>query len=180
MTHLSKKDKEWIEAYSEGDTIFYKSNKDNIDTMVVNRIDIKDNWIPFVTGTSPGCEMSIGSAIIYTTISHRGEAMKYNIWIARTDYFGPLTYDITLDNRVSKPIMHGHYPSIQLVDKNMTIDDTNSKILEINDSTLEIYKREYGSNIKRARLDKEKGLLYYEFEDGERFTFYKRIHKSNQ
>lgn len=55
----------------------------------------------------------------------------------------------------------------------MTIDDNNSELIEA-------FKQVKGSNIKRARLDKEKGLLYYEFEDGERFTFYKRIHKSNQ
>ena len=180
MTHLSKKDMEWVNAYHEGDTVIYKSNKGNIDTMIVDRIDIKDNWIPFVTGTSPGAEKSIGSASIHSTINHRGVHMKYNIWIARTDYIGPLTYRVILDNRISTPLDRDVYPIIKLINKNMTIDDNNSEMLIGTDSVLGIYKREYGSNIKKARLHKEKGLLFYEFEDGERFTFFKRIHKSSQ
>ncbi|MGN0209551.1 MAG: hypothetical protein ACI391_00350 [Muribaculaceae bacterium] len=172
MTHLSKKDKEWVNAYHEGDTVIYKSNKGNIDTMIVDEVVINDNWNP-IANVGPGGNVSIGAAHIRASVFHQGDTINYHLWIARTDYFGPIKYQIDFDSRMSKDAFEEYYPDIVLNDENLTIDDRNSEILNYR-------KREYGSNIKRARLDKEKGLLYYEFEDGERFTFYKRIHKSNQ
>ena len=172
MTHLSKKDKEWVNAYHEGDTVIYKSNKGNIDTMIVDEVVINDNWNP-IANIGPGGNVSIGDSHIRASLYHQGEVMKYHLWIARTDYFGPLRYEFYLDSRISKDVFSNYYPNIVLNNQNLTIDDNNSELIEA-------FKQVKGSNIKRARLDKEKGLLYYEFEDGERFTFYKRIHKSNQ
>ena len=48
MYHFSDDDLVWLSPYDEGDTILFRSETDEMDTLIVNEKYVKDTYWPFM------------------------------------------------------------------------------------------------------------------------------------
>jgi hypothetical protein len=168
-THLTKEEKEWFSAYKKGQTIIFKSNLGNLDSIVIKKIEIhgnKDcNWIEI--GTTQNHIMSID---FKPKVCHNESYCDGGISISKA-------------NEDKKA-----FPSFSLFGlfysksyNKEKLKKLNIKLITTNKIYYQVYYFENGVNAngfgtnspKSFYWDKKDGLIKYETKDGEVFELLK-------
>lgn len=168
MTHLTEADKEWAKPYSVDEFIVFKSNQNNYDTLIITQKEFKDNYFPLSSFTNPNGTESIAHILIEGRILHKHTYGDFIFSASRYDTIGPMTFFFRFDCRC--------YTSNDGKDKSVRTPLKSDVLLITNlNSETHLFPQRLSEKTTEIQINKNKGILYYEFENGERFTFYKRI-----
>ena len=166
MTHLTEADKEWAKPYSVDECIVFKSNQNNYDTLIITYKNCIDNYFPLSCFMHYDAKNSFAHIEIQGKLVHNHARAEFQYDLIKYDSIGPITHSLLFDSRCSDGIYRNGSHTLPYVTENRLITDLNSAT---------IYPQRLESKTTEIQLDKNRGILYYEFENGERFTFYKRI-----
>lgn len=83
LTHLSENDLEWLGSYHPDDTLFFRNADNQIDTLTVRKVSIKNSTFPFM---NPFLKLETGSdyiAYAYTffEIKHYGHTYECDLFV---------------------------------------------------------------------------------------------------
>lgn len=86
LTHLSENDLEWLGNYHPDDTLFFRNADNQIDTLTVREVSIKNSTFPFM---NPFLKLETGAdyiayACTYFEIFHKGQIYK-SAWFIYKD-----------------------------------------------------------------------------------------------
>ena len=184
MSHLSEDDKEWINAYNEGDSVLFCSNHFKIDTLIVTKRKINNRINPFFIHFLDNYK----GDIFYASQSYRfiikGDGyprdLVGDLIIVKVYENKELSYLVKFFNRDSKVWDYKYNDGLRVyVDENpikvtdfkwngrvfkdcIVLDDTNSEFQKWTDKTIDL--------IKKYVISKHFGLIYYELTNGEIFV----------
>ena len=173
-THLTNEEKEWFSAYKKGETIIFKSNLGNLDTIsIIKKIETHGNkecnWL------------EIG------TIQNHIMRIVFKPKVCRNESYCEGVIGISKDeiDEESLPFFRifglEYDPNLQ---KNkLKLKEENIKLITTNENYPSAYYFEngvnangYGTNSPKSFYwDKKDGLIKYETKDGEVFELLKKI-----
>jgi hypothetical protein len=168
MYHFSDEDLEWMSPYEVGDTILFRSSE-GVDTMTVERIKVRDEYLPFMANEASTEMNALGS--ITNKVKHNGESLSNDLVIVketadrlRVDFIFYFRSHSQYDDTKEGFPFHKVTISDVEYDDAIIIDDKNSKTNVKNTMACEYFI-----------WSKSQGLLQYKYLNGEVYTFYKKI-----
>lgn len=168
MYHFSDDDLVWMSPYEVGDTILFRSSK-GMDTMTVERIKVRDEYLPFMANEASTEMNALGS--ITNKVKHNGESLSNDLIIVkesadrlRVDFIFYFRSHSQYDDTKEGFPFHKVTISDVEYDDAIIIDDKNSKTYVKNTMACEYFI-----------WSKSKGLLQYKYLDGEVYTLYKKL-----
>ena len=168
MYHFSNSDLEWLSPYEVGDTILFRSSE-GVDTMTVERIKVRDEYLPLMANEASTEMNALGS--ITNKVKHNGESLSNDLIIVketadrlRVDFIFYFRSHSQYDDTKEGFPFHKATISDMEYDDVIIIDDKNSKTNVKNTMACEYFI-----------WSKSKGLLQYKYLNGDVYTFYKKI-----
>lgn len=168
MYHFSDEDLEWMSPYEVGDTILFRSSE-GVDTMTVERIKVRDEYLPLMANEASTEMNALGS--ITNKVKHNGESLSNDLIIVketadrlRVDFIFYFRSHSQYDDTKEGFPFHKATISDMEYDDVIIIDDKNSKTNVKNTMACEYFI-----------WSKSKGLLQYKYLDGEVYTLYKKL-----
>lgn len=164
ITHMNSEELDWVRVYNEGDSLFFSSNTNDIDTAIVTSIEIYNSLSPF--NTNPNAN-SVYEAIAYLNyvIIHDNVSMEGWTCICKREQDQPIEQSFTLCDRYAFELKFEGFKETVIrgtkFNDCIILDDRNSH---------------YGKNqptvcgISGMVWSKSKGLLQYSFENGDIYT----------
>ena len=167
VTLLSEKDLEWMDVYNDCDTVLLSSTSRCIDTMIVSRTLDNSPSILGVHCFSDFC----GHGRYEYSIFHNGHKFD-GLFVVRMDYDKSAYFLMNWGYR------YLHDEEIILHPSDTTTVNVAGKVysdvLMINDTvSSNVYEDE--NNCEYFIWSKSKGLLEYKYQNGEVYTFYKKL-----
>ena len=166
MYHLTEDDKKWLGAYKEGDVLLFTS-KFGVDTMTITERKVVDKILPFVENESS--DTFHANASINFTIKHSGSEISGWLIIVKKD-----------DNVTS---LH-----IRIGDRQYNLNDTKQVVFSKKSYTMSTLDDAISIDAKNSELyikskftpekivwSKSKGLIQYQYQNGETYSFYKKL-----
>ena len=164
MYHFSDDDLVWLSPYDEGDTILFRSETDEMDTLIVNEKYVKDIYWPFMENEARNVMEAYGFLDI--DVIHQMQLTRSSVSITKKDG-DELAVLIAFAHRVQE------CEQSELRMEEMEIDGvfySDACLCKGKDfSSPNDIKSEY------FIWSKSKGLLQYKYLNGEVYTFYKKI-----
>ncbi len=164
MYHFGDDDLVWLTPYDEGDTILFRSETDEMDTLIVNEKYVKDTYWPFMENEARNVMEAYGFLDI--DVIHQMQLTRSSVSITKKDG-DSLAVLIAFVHRVQeceqselrmeKIEIDGVFYSDACLCKGKDFSSPND------------IKSEY------FIWSKSKGLLQYKYLNGEVYTFYKKI-----
>ena len=164
MYHFSDDDLVWLSPYDEGDTILFRSETDEMDTLIVNEKYVKDTYWPFMENEARNVMEAYGFLDI--DVIHQMQLTRSSVSITKKDG-DSLAVLIAFVHRVQeceqselrmeKIEIDGVFYSDACLCKGKDFSSPND------------IKSEY------FIWSKSKGLLQYKYLNGDVYTFYKKI-----
>ena len=166
MYFLTDKDLEWMAPYEQGDTVLFQSSN-SIDTMTIDEITLYNDDNPW--RENEGTSTFMGNSSFKYTIRHSEEMIKGKFLILKED---------SLKMSIALRLRRRHLPlrdekELQLcsqVIEGIQYDD----LIIVDDSNSELYTKA-PFNTEYFIWSKSKGLLQYKYQNGDVYTFYKKL-----
>ena len=169
---LTEDDLSWINHYHENDTILYKSNHNNRDTLIVKRVGINNPRNTFILDTEgqnwiEGDNEYYGFAYVDMMLKHSPDTFHIGFEIERNDRNGKLIYGCIfcewgwLNKKmdlVCVKIGRKYYKNC--IRRDITQMEHN-------------YGEQSSIGLKEVIWNKKLGLLQYSLENGEKFMIQK-------
>jgi hypothetical protein len=170
-TYLTKEEKEWFSVYRKGQNIVFKSNKENLDTIVViEKIETHNNkdcnWIEIGT-----MQPHIMFITLKSKICHNESYCEGQIFISKDKENEKCVPSFSFLGLLEKSEPKGTLPKPQRI-KLTTINKIYTSAYYFEDG---INANNFGNNyLKSFYWDKKDGLIRYEAHDGEVFELLKK------
>ena len=146
ITHMSKDDMAWFDCYDINDSVFFKSNKSDVDTLYVTNIQIFNSLNPINDNPNATSEY-IAIGYIDFSIMHDGQELS-GMFECKKITQDSLKISIVLDERFANNLMPKNI---------IRVSDENSSLSICNDQD---------NPIMGLGWSKSEGLLSYIFKDG--------------
>lgn len=154
MTHMSNDELRWLQSYEKGDTIYFHSNKGNVDTLIITNVNENNSMSPFVRNEASFQYVANGS--YEYQLYHNGNIFEgILLLVEKRIEDKPVVVSFSLGGLYSDPITsittnvleNGEY-----LDDCIIIDNTNS------------HKGKFQKNLDIIEIiwSKTKGILRYE------------------
>jgi len=166
MYHFSNSDLEWLSPYEQGDTVLFSSSE-GMDTMTVEMIKVRDDYLPFMA--NEGISEMHATGRITCHIHHRGNLLENDIAILKNAHdvlrvCFSFEHRGVIFNTKNEPRLYKVKVNGATYENAIKIDDSNSEIIFISPNNCEYFI-----------WSKSKGLLQYKYLNGDVYTFYKKI-----
>ena len=171
LTHMDEKDLKSFNVYNINDVRVFRSLESNqMDTMIVLKKNINNSLWPFMRDEST-TEYHANCYILFK-IKHKGESIKGSYYIEKYEQKCSLDFLFVLGNRYCLE-----------KEKSKKTEDVVFKQMRlrlcyvINDSNSELGRIEAKDTVSEFIWQKEKGLVYYELNNNEKYLL-KEIYDS--
>ena len=171
MYHLTGDDKKWLGEYKEGDVLLFTSEF-GVDTMTITERKVVDKILPFVENESS--DTFHANASINFTIKHSGSEISGWLIIVKKDD--------------SITTLH-----IRIGDRQYNLDDTKQVVFSKKARTVNTLDDVISIDVRNSELyikskftpdyflwSKSKGLIQYQYQNGETYSFYKKLTNKNK
>lgn len=176
MTHLNENEREWIACYGMGDTLLFKSNLGNIDTLIITFSALYDKSSPIYIGDEYHAVYEAHGAYYFTIHQNFKTNGPLNGMVSiQKCYFQDLDNErlCILSNFGRRFSLELNVDSTTLMDT--IFDNVNFELydnIKFNNSNSKIYENQeiYNLHIDEYIINKHYGLIYYRYDDGEEFV----------
>lgn len=172
MTHLSSEDLKPIDIYELHDSIFFKSNQGDVDTMFVRKIYISNSFNPIArNGFNVTYDYEAYAALNFN-IQHNGLKLDGFIALRREKLLSPASVGFYLNGRFTeldmKPFFIQEYNGSFDLSDCIIVDDFNS------------INRNKVNPIESYVWSQSRGLVQYTFKNGEIYDVTNEVRHSKK
>ena len=188
MSHLSKAEVNWVKCYNMGDRVLFRSNLNNVDTLLVESVFVDNTLNPFYFYTfDRGGNGLFNATCGYTYCVNKGTdgASKSRIdgYFSLKKFAGSnkCAYYLTLDNMTFDGVAERQYYANKFYKGG--IREIKEKVCTINSHVIPnclvidktnceyIGPQNMAEKVTEFIISKEYGLIYYSLSSGENFVY---------
>ena len=166
MYHFSNDDLVWLSPYDEGDTILFRSETDEMDTLIVNEKYVKDTYWPFMENEARNVMEAYGF-------------LDIDLWHDSQSFFSGISITKVKEGglRVSLPFTRIKKVPLEseLKMQQKQIGEKKYTDVFVCTRTDSIFYSKNSPPVQFYLWSKSKGLLEYKYQNGEVYTFYKKL-----
>ena len=161
ITHMDKKDMQWMSSYSNGEKVLFCSQYGDIDTLFVKTIDVWNSMYP-INDISIGAEYLAGGRCEYT-ILHERDSVICSFMIEKQEKKAPVLLNFVFCERYALDLvqeLHTYKINGQVFENCVIINENNS---------ISVKQHPNECGIRKIVWSRSKGLVMYEFNNGQKY-----------